>query len=174
MHGAGYKGKRGGGSSWESSLSAPIAKNLSTRSRVTRRCVRPPSAGSTSTARPNSPEENRRPHGPRLSDVARPDARSPSEIQAVDFDLVDQGRARNPQLQRGPGAVPAVVSQGTLDVLPLHLRQRLPRVAPLNGGALPQVGRQVLEADRRFSPPQDHRSLEHVAHLAHVAVPRRR
>ena len=34
-----------------------------------------------------------------------------------------------------------------LDVLPFHLRQRLRLVAPVGRGPLPQVGRQLLDAD---------------------------
>src|SRR5712664_2009933 len=59
------------------------------------------------------------------------------EVQAVGLDLVDQGRARNPQLERGPRTVPAVMPQRALDVVPLHLRQRLRQVTPVGRGALP-------------------------------------
>ena len=40
-------------------------------------------------------------------------------------------------------------------MLPLDLRQRLRRVAPVGRGALPQIGRQLLDADRRLPARQD-------------------
>src|SRR5713226_9684411 len=65
------------------------------------------------------------------------------------------------------------MAQRALDVLALHFRQRLGLVAPICRCALPEIGRQVLDPDRRLAAREDHRPLEHIAHLAHVAGPGR-
>ena len=57
----------------------------------------------------------------------------------------------------------------------LDVRQALHHVAALRRrAALAQVRGQVLQADLRLAAGEDHRPLEHVAHLPHVARPRRR
>src|SRR5258705_12291198 len=61
------------------------------------------------------------------------------EVQAIRLDLVDQGRARDSELHRGPRAVPGVMSQGPFDLLPFDFRQRLRRVAAGGRGTLSQI-----------------------------------
>src|SRR5256885_5751552 len=97
-----------------------------------------------------------------------------SEVQTVDLNLIDQGRPRNTELDRRPRAIAAVMPQCALDVLPLDLRERLRLIAPVSRGALAQIRREVLDPDVRLATRQDHRALEHVAHLPDVAGPRRR
>src|ERR1043166_10037996 len=83
----------------------------------------------------------------------------PSEVQLVHLNLIDQRRARNPELVRGPRPVPTVKLERLLDVRPLHLRQRLGLVPPLSPGArLAQVGGQVLDADLPRAARQDRKS----------------
>jgi len=55
------------------------------------------------------------------------------DVQAVGFDFVDERRARNPELERGARAVPTMMAQRALDVLPLHFGQRLRLIAAVRG-----------------------------------------
>src|SRR5439155_266598 len=83
-----------------------------------------------------------------------------------------------PDLLRGAGAVATVKLQGALDLLALHFGKRLRGVTSVAPAPAPpdlaQVRWQVLDPDLRRPARQDHAALEHVAHLAHVARPRRR
>src|SRR5437867_13166655 len=103
-----------------------------------------------------------------------------SEVECVRLNLIDQRCPRNAELLRGAGAVATVKLQGALDLLALHFGKRLrgvTSVAPAPAPApadLAQVRWQVLDPDLRRPARQDHAALEHVAHLAHVARPRRR
>src|SRR5438876_10061900 len=100
---------------------------------------------------------------------------SASDVEPVDFNLIDQRRARNPELVGRSRAVAAMEPEGLLDVQALHLSERLglvapfpptptptPTPAPSASPTLPQVGRQVLDADLGGPAGQDHRSLNHV------------
>src|SRR5207249_6224360 len=88
---------------------------------------------------------------------------SASDVEPVDFNLIDQRRARNPELVGRSRAVAAMEPERLLDVQALHLGERLGLVAPFPPTptptpALPQVGRQVLDADLGGPAGQDHRS----------------
>src|SRR5256885_7303439 len=106
-----------------------------------------------------------------------------SKVERVGFNLIDQRRARNPELLRGARAVAPVDLERPLVLLAFHIGERQRRVTPLAAPSTPttsaptslsQVRREVLDADLRHPAAQDHSALEHVAHLAHVARPRRR
>src|SRR6266700_1735923 len=89
---------------------------------------------------------------------------APSKVESVRLNLIDQRRPRYAELARGAGAVSRVVAQRPLDLRPLHVRQALRLMAALGRRAPPaQVGRQVLGADLRLAPRQDHRPLQNVA-----------
>src|SRR5437660_928325 len=66
-----------------------------------------------------------------------------SEVEPVHLNLIDQRRARNAELQGGPGAVAAMELEGLLDVHPLHVRECL-RLVALIPTPLAQVRRNVL------------------------------
>src|SRR5439155_1956045 len=92
----------------------------------------------------------------------------------VNLYLIDQRGARNAQLLGRPRAIAAVELERLLDVHPLHLGEGLRLVPPLPPApALAQIGRQVLDADLARPAGEDHRPLDDVAHLAHVAGPGR-
>src|SRR2546429_3794811 len=71
---------------------------------------------------------------------------SASDVEPVHLNLIDQRRARNAELLRRPRAIAAVELERLLDVHPLHLGEGLRLVTPLPA-ALPQTGREVLDAD---------------------------
>src|SRR5207302_6159945 len=54
-----------------------------------------------------------------------------SKVERVSFNLIDQGRARNPELLRGARAVAAVELERPLDLLAFHVGERQRRVTPL-------------------------------------------
>src|SRR3954453_5729101 len=95
-----------------------------------------------------------------------------SRREVVPLDLVDQGRTRNPELDRRPGPVAGVVLEGSLDVLPLEVFEAQRRVAAVpDAGAGAKLAGQVLDAHGGLPPAQDQGALEDVAHLPYVARP---
>src|SRR5437868_7990425 len=88
-------------------------------------------------------------------------------------DLVDQRRARDTELVGGPGPVPLMVLQRSLDVLALEIVEREGHVAPFASPALAaKIGRPALHGDGDAVAPGDAGPLADVTRLAHVA-PRR-
>src|SRR5688572_33415695 len=95
-----------------------------------------------------------------------------SSLQTVPPDLVDQRRPGDPQRLRGPGPVVVMRTERTLDVSALHLLERFRDVALHAGaGRVSDLGWQVLRSDLACPATDDHRPLEHVPQLSHVARP---
>src|SRR5256884_6984985 len=60
-----------------------------------------------------------------------------SKVERVGFNLIDQRRARNPELLRGARAVATVELERPLDLLAFHVGERQRRVTPLAAPSTP-------------------------------------